>query len=56
MKHFICNGGCGLQTDTEGVCEAEFCTKNGQALTECECEDGEHQAGSEKFDDEDLGE
>ncbi len=65
MKHYICTGGCGMQSEVEGVCDAQFCKKEGQLLTECNCEDGQHEEkvnqdeeGAEynSYDDKDLGE
>jgi hypothetical protein len=56
MSHFICTGGCGGISEIEGVCEAQFCSKEGQVLTKCDCVDGSHTAETEEADDMDLGE
>lgn len=42
MQHYICTGGCGAQSETEGVCEAQFCKKEGEPFTLCKCDDGVH--------------
>jgi len=47
MAHYICTGGCGGESDSPGVCEAEDCSKHGQPLEPCECEDGLHEGMAE---------
>lgn len=42
MQHYICTGGCGGQSENEGVCEARYCKKEGEPLTSCTCDDGLH--------------
>jgi hypothetical protein len=42
MKHYICTGDCGGESGRAGVCKTEGCTKEGDALLECECDDGLH--------------
>ena len=42
MSHYVCTGECGGESDKPGVCQAEDCSKKGQPLVECDCEDGEH--------------
>jgi hypothetical protein len=42
MTHYICTGDCEGESGTAGVCKAEDCTKSGQPLVACDCEDGEH--------------
>ena len=42
MTHYICTGGCGGVSDRPGVCDIEDCSKNGQELMPCGCEDGNH--------------
>jgi len=39
MKHYICTGECGGISEKPGVCQAEICSKKGQPLTECDCEE-----------------
>lgn len=39
MKHYICTGGCGGVSEKPGICTAEVCSKKGQPLTECDCEE-----------------
>jgi hypothetical protein len=58
MTHYICTGGCGGVSEYEGVCEAQFCSKENQPLTKCDCPDGSHQMDEnhEDHDDMDLGE
>lgn len=53
MTHYVCTGGCGGESDEPGVCEAEFCKKEGQLLTPCECTDGSHANAGEKKSEED---
>ncbi len=43
MKHYICTGGCDGESSKPGVCQAEGCTKEGEPLLECNCEDGAHE-------------
>jgi hypothetical protein len=62
MQHYVCTGDCGNENSKPGVCETEGCTKEGQALNECHCEDGFHEKvitvvdepDVEKMDDEDA--
>ena len=42
MKHFLCDGGCGGESDLPGVCQDSECSDNQLPLNVCECEDGEH--------------
>jgi len=60
MQHYICTGGCGVESSQQGVCEAQFCKKEGEPLTECNCADGLHEnpglIPDEDDDDADLGE
>lgn len=53
MQHFVCTGGCAGESSNPGVCQAEECKKEGEPLTECDCEDGLHEgAGREKEEEE----
>ncbi len=59
MAHYICTGGCNGESDSQGVCDAEFCAKEGKLLTKCNCTDGLHENPgvlNEEEDDSDLGE
>lgn len=56
MQHFVCTGGCGGQSDSEGVCEAQYCKKEGQPLTECNCDDGLHNMEDMAIVDDDYDE
>lgn len=47
MPHYICTGGCGGVSIAPGVCKAEGCSKEGEALEFCDCTDGEHAGLSE---------
>jgi hypothetical protein len=49
MSHYVCTGDCQTVSDVPGVCNADYCGKNGQAMTICGCEDNEHEdAATEK--------
>ncbi len=37
-----------------GLCDAQFCSKEGQALLECSCEDGSHTGAGGKTTDEEA--
>jgi hypothetical protein len=57
MSHYICTGGCNGESQEPGVCDAEFCKKEGELLSKCNCEDGVHEdKGEVEEKDEDLGE
>ena len=43
MQHFVCAGDCAGENNKGGMCETEGCSKEGQPLVECNCEDGFHQ-------------
>ncbi len=36
-KHYACQGSCGGSSTEHGTCQAQDCTKSGEALTECNC-------------------
>ncbi|MDP2593298.1 MAG: hypothetical protein Q8P52_01455 [bacterium] len=42
MHHFICTGECGGESPVPGLCQAETCSKHGESLVECSCDDGLH--------------
>lgn len=42
MTHYVCSGDCGGELEHHGVCESEGCSREGQPLTECDCNDGIH--------------
>ncbi len=42
MKHYICTGGCGAESEISEVCHAEGCDKKGQPLIPCLCTDNNH--------------
>jgi hypothetical protein len=42
MKHYVCQGECAGESKKPGVCKADDCTRNGEALIECNCTDGAH--------------
>lgn len=54
MTHYVCTGGCGAESKNPGVCESEFCPKEGKSLVPCDCEDGLHEKAGEKSDSEDV--
>lgn len=43
MTHYICTGSGEGVADKPGVCQTEGCTKEGDPLVACNCEDGEHE-------------
>ncbi len=43
MSHFVCTGDCKAVSEQEGICQSDFCNKQGEELAICGCEDGEHQ-------------
>ena len=45
--HYICTGECGGVADKQGTCQATDCSKHGQPLQECHCEDGMHRQAKE---------
>ena len=51
MTHYVCTGSCQGEAQSPGVCEAEFCSKEGQPLVSCGCDDGSHAGAGEKSDD-----
>lgn len=51
-KHYVCDGSCGGVASAPGVCESEDCSKHGQPLRACDCQDGNHYRSSENNDDE----
>ncbi len=42
MTHYVCPGDCGGESGKVGLCESEGCTREGDALIECDCDDGLH--------------
>jgi hypothetical protein len=42
LKHYKCSGTCQGSSEKPGVCEAQDCDKFGEALEECNCQDGTH--------------
>jgi len=52
MTHYVCTGSCKSESNQPGICEAEFCSKEGKALIKCDCEDGSHQNAEEENDSE----
>lgn len=51
MQHYVCTGSCRGESQSAGECEAEFCSKEGQPLVPCVCEDGLHEGAGEKNSD-----
>jgi len=41
MTHYVCPI-CGGTSDVPKTCETDSCSLNGEALHECNCEDGQH--------------
>jgi hypothetical protein len=42
MKHYICTGECAGVSEKPGTCQTPTCSKHGELLSECDCEDGKH--------------
>jgi len=42
MEHYICTGTDKGVSDTLGVCGGEGCSKQGEELIPCDCQDGKH--------------
>lgn len=43
MTHYVCTGDCEGESSNPGLCQGEGCTKEGEPLVECNCEDGLHE-------------
>ena len=43
MSHYICFGECKGYSEEPGTCQGEGCSKQGQPLMKCDCEDGQHE-------------
>jgi hypothetical protein len=41
-EHYVCMGECKGMAVEPGVCQAHVCSKKGEPLTPCTCEDGVH--------------
>lgn len=57
MKHYVCAGDCGAESDKPGICQAVGCEREGKPFIPCQCEDGEHDeavASVEKEGEEDT--
>ena len=48
MTHYVCTGDCGGVSDEAKSCDAEDCSKYGEPLTECNCDDGKHNEEAER--------
>jgi hypothetical protein len=53
MTHYVCTGSCKGESAGPGFCEAEFCSKEGQELVQCDCSDELHEHAGEKPEPED---
>ena len=42
MQHYVCTGDCGGEAEKSKVCDSDSCSKEGQSLTQCGCDDGLH--------------
>lgn len=54
MSHYICTGSCGGESKNPGVCEAQFCTKESQALVSCDCKNDLHENAGKKPSEDDF--
>lgn len=48
MVHYVCSGSCAGEWPKPGLCDSQFCTKEGKPLLECNCDDGQHLSVLEK--------
>ena len=48
MTHYVCTGDCEGESGAAGICQDEGCTKEGEPLLECNCEDGAHEGTGKK--------
>ncbi|MDO8590661.1 MAG: hypothetical protein Q7R65_01645 [bacterium] len=55
MPHYVCTGSCKAESNESKVCESDFCSKEGQSLVPCNCEDGLHENAGEKSADGENG-
>ena len=42
-KHYVCSGGCKTVSDKPGYCYVSNCYRHRNPLSECRCEDDEHE-------------
>lgn len=42
MKHYVCTGECGGESENPGVCQDETCSRHSEPLMACSCGDGLH--------------
>ena len=54
MQHFVCTGDCAGESDQAKVCDSEGCSKEGQPLVECDCDDGLHKGVTSNPETDDL--
>ena len=50
MTHYVCTGNCGGVSDHEKNCDTQSCSRFGQPLKECHCQDGKHEEVFQKQD------
>lgn len=54
MTHYVCKGSCLGEWPKPGLCDSQFCSKEGKPLITCDCADGMHEhAGEEEKEEED---
>ncbi len=58
MPHYICTGECHGESQKPGICQTKDCSKFGEPLEECHCDDGWHKdyGESENLENLDLKE
>ncbi|HEY4499199.1 MAG TPA: hypothetical protein VJH94_04005 [Candidatus Paceibacterota bacterium] len=54
MQHYVCTGDCAGESEKPKVCETEGCSKEGQPLSECDCDDGIHKGIAVTSDEPDI--
>ena len=42
MQHYVCTGDCGSESEKPKVCASDGCSKEGQSMMGCDCDDGLH--------------
>lgn len=54
MAHYVCTGECGVESTEAGVCQDDHCSKQGNVLTACDCEDQQHYGAVQAVEEDDT--